>query len=193
MCHYVTIVLPADVKIEEAQAIAERHHRGFRRVQNRGLAEQLRPGELLVLTTRGHCDCGTGLGMARRPDLDRSESDMQRRPKELKKRGWSESKIARWIEQKQHTVERNERVMNQRHGELRQHPPADAQQWIDFFREIVSSGATPYCGILYHWYSGALDTERISLRNRTRKRAGDIKPDDLLTLEEDVLLEVASR
>lgn len=193
MCHYVTIVLPADVKLEEAQAIAKKHHRGFERVQNRTLAGLLRPGEILVLTTHGHCDCGTSLGMALRPDLDRSESDMERRTKEFRKKGWSESKISRWVEQKQHTVERNTRVMNQRRGDLRLHPPDDAQQWIDFLREIVSSGTTAYCGILYHWYSGALESERISLRNRTRRRIGDLTADDLLTLEEDVLLEVGGR
>src|SRR5688572_15732863 len=94
MCHFITAVIPPEVAPDAAAALFAAHRLGFVVLQNPNVAAQLSDGERHILTTRGHCDCGTVLGS------HREAANHERELEKLRKKGWGEAKIERWVEQK---------------------------------------------------------------------------------------------
>jgi hypothetical protein len=62
---------------------------------NASLQSILQPGEVQLITTRA-CDCGTALDQRCEADVEVHTSPTEK----LRKRGWSQSKIDRWLENK---------------------------------------------------------------------------------------------
>jgi hypothetical protein len=129
------------------------------------------------LTTLAHCDCGTVLGSARQaaaraPDWSAEEA-------KLVKKGWSNAKVARALEQRQQKdalkQEANEKADRAQAGSLK-----------GFISGVLRSGLTPELGLLLHSYGGPLDEEFSILRHE------QVAPNALLAevlpaAEEDVL------
>ena len=67
----------------------------------------------------------------------------------LHPKGWSETKISRWLAQKQAVNARDDRVRS-----TRENPHTD--DWKALIEEALDSRLTPYIGILLHLYSGPL-------------------------------------
>ena len=153
MCHFVTATLPEGIDQSQVAAIFERHKLGFKELANPHIATQIRPGELYLLTTKGHCDCGTVLG-----SLDRSgASEPLNYDREIEKRrqqGWSQTKIQRWLEEKDRAREKSllEYKTHTRAGNLQ------AEEWVAFIRDLLQSGQTKRVGLLLHLYRGGLET-----------------------------------
>jgi hypothetical protein len=183
VCYFVTAVLPGHAQLSRLEAIAPRHHRQFRLLSNASVEAQLRFGERYYLTTLAGCDCGTPLGAL---DRDRSQVRVNHdaRTATLRARGWSETRVARWIEQKAADAERKTRVQR-----LASTPSTD--QWLAFLTEVLHSGATPYVGILLHWHSGPL-SQRLLLHGRETLRLPELTSDGLAHLKEDTLYEFQS-
>src|SRR5687768_8778719 len=106
MCHYITATLPQSVDTDSVAPIFRSHKFAFDLISNPHVSAQLEAGDLYLLTTTGHCDCGTALGSlnVRGPQDDLSH---ERELKKFRKQGWSEAKIARWIQQKENTKEKH--------------------------------------------------------------------------------------
>lgn len=98
MCHYITGTLPSATVPPAAMPVAESHHLQFEALANPFVQEQLRQGEGYFRLGRGMCDCGTPLG-SRDPSASRWRPSAKELVK-LHRKGWSEAKIARWMEQK---------------------------------------------------------------------------------------------
>lgn len=151
----------------------------------------MRPGEGYLLTTRGHCDCGTALGILRqerrsRPDEDEIDEVLARESAKLRKKGWSAARIQRWLESKWTIHERSERQAGQR---VESHWRPDADRWLTFLREALRSGAASRAGILVHWYDGTIEHERFPLLNRLELDVAPVATDDLLEMKSDTLYE----
>jgi hypothetical protein len=180
MCHFITATLPRRADVARLTEIAEQHRRALKPLRNAHVEGQLESDLQYHLTTIGHCDCGTELGSARRV---RDRSQKIGRPEQfakLRRRGWSASKIERWLEQKTSRSAQVKRASSD---------TPDAGEWCLFIREVLASPYTDSFGLLLHWYGGALDSERIELRGREVILARDIEATDLLDLTEDVLYE----
>jgi hypothetical protein len=142
--------------------------------------------EFLVYPEGKHCDCGTELGSIKEPIVGRfARSDIEN----LRRKGWTETKIQRWVEQKKKIEARDERIHQVKRQYL-ESGEADPDGWIGIISEILDATNSKYVGVLLHWYSGSLENERISLSGRSRVSIGNGASQDLFAMNEDEIYEV---
>ncbi len=171
MCHFITAVLPESADHERLDAIARHHGRQFARLPNPGVEAQLRPDEQYFLTTVGHCDCGTALGALARSE--HGAPDWKALEQRLLKKGWSRTKVARAIGQKQE--------------DYRSASDASAQDsrtsltgWMNFIAAVLESGKVSHLGLLLHMYTGSIGS-RVELGGRDEIRTRDLTIEVLAT------------
>ena len=99
MCTFITTVVPDSADEDFMRTSADAWGLGWDVVHNRHVAAQLRNAERHYSTTRKYCDCDTPLGSLGSFQRGRQEDPTEKIPL-LRKRGWSEAKIARWLEDK---------------------------------------------------------------------------------------------
>lgn len=177
VCHFITATLPRDVACESLDALARRFGRQFKPLANAAVAAQLPAGSAYFLTTLAHCDCGTVLGSARRqaqqaPDWPAEEAKLLRR-------GWSQMKVARALEQRQ-----EKEALKQEIDEHASRPRVEHLE--DFIVAILQSGLTPELGLLLHFYVGKLD-EAFTILRHEQVRPHATLAQVLPAVEEDVL------
>jgi hypothetical protein len=177
MCHFISAVLPASADIAALTAVAEKHGRSLRPHDNPSVRKQLKVGEGLFLTTPGHCDCGTPLGAHATTAADDTHVQIRK----LRLKGWSETKISRWREQR---VEHQ----TQKSAAARIASKTGIAQWQAFLSEALARNDTPYLCLLIHMYDGALERDiELSERRAMNLREADIAFLDAMS--EDVLYE----
>jgi hypothetical protein len=162
VCHFVTATVPGGTDLGALARVLERHGLHFGRLENAHVQAQLPEGELYFCPTTGVCDCGTPLASARAGRKDR--------PTRLREKGWSEAKIARWLQQKSAL------------------PPKGATPSLSAWLALISAALVevPHVGLLVHWYKGGMETEPIALVVEDVPRA-DLSVERLMRMKEDVL------
>lgn len=172
MCHFITATLAAGTDREALQPFLDRYGMDFSPVDHPYLRSRLPQGDLYVRATDRACDCGTALGSLRRGSgIEEMDAERQK----LKKKGWSDSKIARWSEEKKRGTE------HQGSHEL--------EQWNQFIHSIIDQGITPRLGLLLHWYTGGLAEEDFQILGREQVPVREIGSGVLGRIKEDVLYE----
>lgn len=179
MCYYITAVLPRGTNLPEAQAVARKHARNLTPLANPEIQSQLNPGEQYCLTTAGHCDCDTSLGLMGRKRLPH-QSQAETKAKKLAALGWSKAKIERSLSQSAQSRGRSA-------ARAQQGAMADAATWIAFITAIHAAGI-PYVGLFIHFYDGAL-SESIQIKARVPVRSSHQARELLPRLAEDTLYE----
>ena len=172
MCTYIAAVLPAGTDPKAAGELFEKHNLGFWQIHDRPPA--ISKDQLYVLTSTKYCDCGTvlGRGCIRNPHTKEPETEI---PK-LRKKGWSEAKINRWLEDK-----------------TRKPDPRDTEseeelaRWIVTIQEILTSGVTKSLGVFVHFYNEGFGADII--KRVEQVKLADLSPELLLGLADDTLYE----
>ena len=143
MCTFILAVLPKGADAETVKAIFRAH--GRRSVEAGGLSDGLlaglASGERLFHTTPGHCDCGTPLGRATSPGRDPAKA-AEATAARLRRKGWSEAKIARALAQHAEAEARPPRPS----GEP---APTSLAEWMTLIDAVLVSKATPSLGLLW--------------------------------------------
>lgn len=154
MCFFISAILPGSANFGVLAGVMERYGRALKPQSNPALEAQLQPGERLLLTTAGHCDCGTALGALQRNAalLERRRRSDERKEASLRRRGWRESRIQRWRNQQQNVSSGHD-------------PQAELTDWERLLTDLLSQPRTPSVGLLLHWYGGGVD-EPIALQGR---------------------------
>jgi hypothetical protein len=184
MCHYITATLPRNVNPESVAPTFEEHKLGFELISNPHVSGQIDSGDWYILTTRGHCDCGTAIGSLCHSNVGKPVS-YERELNKFRKQGWSEAKIQRWVEQKEQTKERH-----QREDEARATGSTpELNQWVEFISELLESGKSRKLGLLLHWYQGGIESERINILGREKVKLTELNPERLMKMNEDMLYE----
>lgn len=101
--------------------------------------------------------------------------------KKLRMKGWSESKINRWIESKFHHQEKQKE--NQCIEANNEH-----RNWFAFTTELLDSKLVTYVSLLLHNYSGSL-SGRICVRRREHVFLQEQKANFFTKIQEDVIYE----
>jgi len=184
MCEFITAILPAEADLNSLTSIVKQHHLDFAPIQNDNVIAQLAPGETYYRTNRSMCDCGTGLGSLASLNRKQSHSDraLARKVRKFKASGWSQTKINRWLAQ------HDETKLNRVRSAL-DRSTSDAERWLNIISEILDSAKTPSFGLLIHWFTGQLESERIQIHRRCKIRIEDASPNVMLRMEYDVLYE----
>jgi hypothetical protein len=182
MCLFVSIIVPKSLDLDSVKSAAEEHGLGFSPYDNSKIQAQLVQGERLVLTTRGHCDCGSPLGAS--ADRDH-EVDLEAERRRSRTRGWSDRKIQRALEQKMESLA-HKRTSPSATREL------GVEDWLGFLRHVLEHGRGVSLGLLLHTYRGGVTTERVELARRERVPADLLDARFLTRLREDVVHEFVS-
>jgi hypothetical protein len=170
MCHFVTLIAPTD-DAAAVRAIMDRHGRGAGPIDNPSIRKVLRDGDHQYLTTRGHCDCGTILS-PRHPSPEAFEDELAKEGSRLKRKGWSQAKIARAIEDRRRADARP-----------RGGGPDSIELWSALLIDLKEELKLPYVGLLVRAYSGAIETEVFAAKRRELPRGAG--HDALTSLRED--------
>ena len=141
-------------------------------INNPSVRKVLRDGEHQYLTTRGHCDCGTVLA-PRYDTPGRYEDTLAKAAVRMKRKGWSEPKIARAIE-------------DQRKADARPDGGGgdSIELWNAVLRELGEQLKVPCAGLLVRFYSGDIATETFQASRRDVPKAG-LWNDALAAMEHD--------
>ncbi len=128
MCHYITATMAPNGDESAVRRLAKASLLKWEPLDNPGVIKKLRRGERYFLTTRGMCDCDTEIGVSVRTagTLPPRDADLSREVKKLKKKGWTDAKVDRWIEQTKAEV------------------PSDRECPWGSTRVSLSSGSGPY-------------------------------------------------
>lgn len=184
MCRFITAILPNDAGIAGSAAVFRAHGRACDVYVNASLAAQIGSGESSCHTTVGHCDCGTPMGSTALADAasdgqDPDGVDAAR----LRRKGWSESKIARTLTQ------RNEAKARPR-SPLRNGPQETGlDTWCALIHALLAQPGTACVGLLIHDYRGSIDGEAIILQGRETIRMQDVSEAALASMREDTIYE----
>jgi hypothetical protein len=179
--------MPNKDDAESVAAMFKSHGFGFELISNPHVAQQIGPQDWYILTSGKYCDCGTALGSLSNRVQDKA-IDFEPQVRKLRKQGWSEAKIKRWLEQKEQTKERHLREDEA----LAKGGDPELDRWIMLFEELINVRQIPKMGLLLHWYHGSVEGARIKIQRRERLRLSEVTPERLMKIEEDVLYEIVS-
>lgn len=175
MCQFITITLPKETNLDEIKPLFDQFEMSQHLIHNSYVQTQLNSDDHYINTTSRMCDCDSVIA-SNFQHLNLEEkyaSDIKRK----KKKGWSETKINRWIVQKENSG-RNE--------ELQQ----DNERWMQFLTELLNVNQIGKVGILIHWYDLGLEDEPIDLKEKRKIQSDDLVDDTLENMEYDILYEI---
>jgi hypothetical protein len=155
MCYFVTLIVPTD-DTGAIRVVMERHGRAATAMDNSSLRKVLLEGEHQYLTTRAHCDCGTVLA-PRRSTPETLEEALAHKALRMRRRGWSETKIARAM------ADRRKAEAKPARGDP---GPDSFDLWDAVLRDLGDALKLPHVGLFVRMYSGTIATEAFSASRR---------------------------
>jgi hypothetical protein len=182
MCTYISAIIPKGADLERLSTIAGSFGKDIRPFGNASIQRQLRRDEALFLTTKGHCDCGSALGSDRH--RRRKVRDLDNERAKLAKKGWSTGKIEKALSQRAEHIVAEEQDLNSQIGK-------DLDNWLGFIRTALTSGSTPYVGLLTHHYSGNIEAEAVQVSAEKDIGAVTLDHATLTGVDEDVIYRIS--
>ena len=175
MCYFICLTVTGMTSTGVDKALARRGLPvRFEPLSNPCLDAVLAPGELcLVHVSPRGCDCGTGLGSARRQNGAGVPSAEQ--IAKLTRKGWSVTRIDRWI---------GEKTRAARRADARRQTGNDVP-WAAVVTALLDAGAGTV-GLLLHFYSGDVATEQLRV-GRLSLPVADANDECLAAMPVDVV------
>lgn len=172
---YIMTVLPVGTDLERAKEEYKRSKLHF-------WLQEMRPPAVsscdLYVGTAGFCDCGTALGSAR--IALHQQEDPERHIPKLRKRGWGETKINRWLGEKQAHLYAESAHRDEQNTE-------ELARWHGPILRVLESGLAPWIGVFVHFYNEGPGVDII--HNVERVPVRRLTPNLLQSLADDTLYE----
>ncbi|MBS1715392.1 MAG: hypothetical protein JST30_13765 [Armatimonadetes bacterium] len=179
VCDFLYVFVPDSSGLSVIQDLLESEGLGFKTVDGPSPAAKLPDGTVQILATPGHCSCGTAIGgYYDQPVHLRAPDDKE--VLKLKRKGWSDSRIQRWLDEKTAHLNEVGRAKSARDG-------AELDQWVGVLKGAVDSGATDWIGLSLHFEGGASPKEPPPEPDR-RVRSRSLGREDLASLTRDTVL-----
>jgi hypothetical protein len=184
MCRFITAVVPTVTDLQASRPLLDNYGMSFKEIRNSFIEAQL-GGDRYVRATRSVCDCDSALGSA----SDQQETSQADRThaaeiEKLRKKGWSQHKIERWLAEKSGSSDRHQRQDQSNHD-------AELTHWREFIGALLSDGFTKRLGLLLHMYNGRLEDEQIRIKRIELLSLSGQLDKALLAMDEDVLYMVS--
>ncbi len=181
MCQYNFILTSQSTTKELLEPILSSNGFGYTEVSNKSISGQIDGFDTAIMTTYGHCDCGSILGI----DNGRTSQDLniEKERKHLAKRKWSSAKIERYLADKLNSQARREE--NTELGSR-----TEEQRWSAVIKQIAGSGIK--FGLFHHQFSGPLENENLLLKEFKRIEVDHLDMQDLRNLADGDLLRITA-
>jgi hypothetical protein len=185
MCTFITVALPKSAPYDELRKAFSRAKLGLH------ISGEARPIGLLedenyFFTNTKYCDCGTMLGSAISRPQDPVDHHRRKLEADLKKRGWSNSKIERRLSDFDHTEAKDLRAGVER----AQANQAEISGWMTLINEVLSRGIVTKFGIAVNEYHGRLNRVEHSLK-RLKVRLENVSQSTLIEIAPGTLVVIA--
>jgi hypothetical protein len=186
MCTFITVALPKAAHIDDLLEAFKRAKLGLHP------AEDARPVGLLedesyFFTNTKYCDCGTMLGSAISRPRDPVDHRRRKLEADLRKRGWSDSKIERRLSDFDHTEEKDLRAGVER----AQANQAELSGWMTLINEVLSRRIAMRFGVAVNEYRGSVNRAEHSLR-RLKVKLENLSQATLIEIEPETLIVITN-
>ncbi len=179
MCQFNLAIVDSDSDDLKLKEIFEQHGLYFSLIKNSNLDKYIGSDLKAIFTTRSSCDCGSVIGY---DSIDNSSKrDIEKEINKLKRKKWSDSKIKRYLENKEKNELKKQSEKSETLGE-------ELKKWSDTINDCIDSSISKRFGILTHFYSGALEEEKFDNVEILKSKLNDFKPESLRKLEFDKIL-----
>ncbi len=180
MCQFNFILTKKSATQDSIEPILTEAGFRYTEIENEHVRNQIQDFEKLVLTTKGHCDFGSILGIDQYPSSQQIDVGNQRR--KLNKKKWSDAKIERHLENKLKSQTRKEenRELGNRNEEDR---------WLKVIQELINQNIDFY--LFHHQFSGALYDEQIEFSTREKIQISELSIKELRNLKDSELIRIA--
>ena len=174
MCHLILTILPPKANVAAIEALYIQYERNFKPADaDKRIMPWMEGNQLCYWTTGGVCDCGTALLSQ---DIDyysshNHDSELAKRIKKLRKEGWSQHKIDKWLSQKIDVREKKQQSREEENAK-------DSGRWYSLLHEILKQRLSPYVCLLVLW-----DDKDTVIKGRIKKKLSS----DFASLEENTI------
>lgn len=182
MCYFVVAALPSQADLEPISEVFEKHGRKLASVDLEIYGPSIPDNRGLYFTCKCMCDCDTPIGSRANGRAQRGPSD--RELSKLKKKGWSQAKIDRWIESKKSSLIEKER----KRLSDEKSTASGIDQWIDLIRDAVGLRCLNKLGLILIWSP----RRRNHLSKKITVSLSELSSDLLREVEENVLYDFVS-
>jgi hypothetical protein len=176
MCQFNLAILDSDSDDVKLKEIFEGNGFYFSLIKNQNLDKLIGPEFKVVFTTKTHCDCGSVIGID--TDDNSSKRDIENEIKKLKRKKWSDTKIKRYLENR-------EKVDSRKKTERELIESDELDRWQLIIKDCFNKSISNHFGILIHFYSGLIDKEEFIHIKMDRKSIKEFEIESLRTLEFD--------
>ncbi|EMJ97769.1 hypothetical protein [Leptospira alstonii] len=144
MCYYITSAIPNQTNVQNLRNILQNHRLNIDIIDNPYIPKRLSDRYVYFRPTTGNCDCGTALGRSNRLKKESTNSEIVK----LRKRGWSSTKIDRWVKEKESYRSKIEETKDySRNPDL-----TEEKFWYSTLSDVFMSGSCEEFGLLLRWY-----------------------------------------
>ena len=185
MCVFITSTLAKKVDIEKIKPIFLKNNFDLSPLFNKSIINKINTdcNYFLITDPKKHCDCGTFLysGLAQNYDKTTIKKEIAKK----KNKGWSDTKIQRWLKEKEDALTRQVNSSNNTKIE-------EIEGFIHFLHTILRFKEIKFIGILTHMYNGDIENEEIKLKSTKRININKLDTEFFLSsknIENDVLYE----
>lgn len=178
MCTFVTALLPRSADLARIRSAVGPATEVLRPIVNPSVERYVGADGAYYRAYEGMCDCGVALGRAAHDTSSGKPPEVQVRA--LRRKGWSEAKVQRWLEEKSDAAARKA-------AERQARADHDLARWYRLLAATVGSGASPWVALLIHEYNGGLETDDIDIRRREEVPLSRVDDDTLQNMQQDVL------
>lgn len=179
MCQFNLALVDSDSDDLKLKEIFEQHGLCFSMIDNPNLDKHLDSDLKVFFTTKSHCDCGSVIGID--TEDNSTNRDIEKEIKKLKRKKWSDSKIKRYLENK-------EKVNNRKKAEKELVLSDELESWQLIIKECFNNSITKHFGVLIHFYGGLIDKEEFHQIKIDKKTIREFEIESLKTLEFDKLV-----
>lgn len=188
MCHLITVILKPKKYEDVFKDILKCHKKHVSNANDGRYNSVLNNDEIYLYATGKMCDCGTELGSLSDPGYQRvSLEDINK----FKKKGWSQTKINRYIAEVEKNNRKQKRIKQEQEGRsfTSENNP---DGWIDIIRDVLSTDKYSMISIIKHWYSGPLKEDVLSKENREHLKYNVNLSEKLFKIKEDVCYTISN-
>lgn len=144
MCTFITATIDANVGLERLKPVFQAHRFQFLPLENPGVQRQLPKGRAYLVRACGVCDCGTAIGRG-----ESAETNLSLEIGKLRRQGWSQVRIDRWVASKRSSAE-------DRASREQARVDKELSRYLEMIRAVLEVSRF---GLMHHFYAGSVGDE----------------------------------